>query len=68
MIDPVEITIDSEAGDFYVSVSCVFEADNPIDAVKQMIGWLDEYRHMAGYRVKDANNNSMFIDAGDISW
>lgn len=49
---------------YTVSVSSIFEADNPEDAVMQMAAWLDEYAYFAGYRVDNNDKNlSFFIDA-----
>lgn len=40
--------------DYTVSVSCNFLASDPIDAVKQMVAWLDDNACAARYRVDDA--------------
>jgi hypothetical protein len=37
---------------YTVSVSNTFDADSPEDAIMQMICWLQESAHCAGYRVE----------------
>jgi hypothetical protein len=52
---------------YEVSVACVFEADSPEDAVRQMVAWVSEQAHMAGYRWERFNPGATgFIDAEDL--
>lgn len=51
--------------EYTVSVSNVFEASAPEDAVMQMAAWLDDYAYEAGYRVI-SETDSVFIDAETI--
>jgi hypothetical protein len=36
---------------YEISVSNYFDADDPEDAVRQMVAWLVDQAHTAGYRV-----------------
>ena len=50
--------------DFEVSVHNIFEAENPKDAVNQMVEWLLEAVTQAGYRVTNLDTSQTdFIDA-----
>ena len=53
-----------------VTVSNIFEADDPTDAVGQMAAWLDDSAYQAGYRVTRCSrpSDTVFIDAEDIKW
>jgi hypothetical protein len=55
---------------FTISVSNTFDAESPEDAIMQMICWLQESAHCAGYRVEWESvvsdmfrTHSVFIDA-----
>jgi hypothetical protein len=52
--------------EYTVSVACNFEADDPLDALRQMVAWLDDARYQAGYRVTSETGDSIFIDAEEI--
>lgn len=54
--------------DYKVTVSCIFEAASPEDAVAQMAGWIADNAYAAGYRVYPPGEDSIFIDAEDIDW
>lgn len=54
--------------DYKVTVSCIFEAASPEDAVAQMVGWISDNAYSAGYRVYPPGEDSIFIDADDIDW
>jgi hypothetical protein len=58
---------------YTVSISSFFDADNPEDAVMQMIAWLQDQAHCGGYRVEwedivenTLHKHSIFIDAERI--
>jgi hypothetical protein len=54
--------------EYKVSVSCMFDADNPEDAVRQMAAWISDEAYSAGYRVDPPGEDSFFIDADTIDW
>lgn len=54
--------------EYEVSVSNIFLATDPQDALAQMTSWIDEAVYVAGYRVKNNDTGeSWFIDAEDGS-
>ena len=56
--------------EYVVIISNVFEAENHVDAVEQMVSYLVESASIAGYRVEswpDASKFSRFLDAEDIN-
>ena len=57
--------VEEEPTGYMVSVSNIFEdAESPEDAVRQMVEWLQENAHAAGYRVEPQDGGtSSFIDA-----
>ena len=54
--------------DYKVTVSCIFEATSPEDAVAQMVAWISDNAYSAGYRVYVPGEDSIFIDADTIDW
>ena len=50
---------------YTVSVSNMFDANSPEDAVKQMVAWLDDNAAKAGYHIDDGYGQS-FIDAESV--
>lgn len=48
--------------EYSVTVSNIFEAADPEDAVKQMVAWLADYADKAGYSV-ETDRLYTFIDA-----
>ena len=58
---------------YTVSVSNIFDADSPEDAIMQMIAYLQDQAHCSGYRVEWESivsdmfrSHSVFIDAEAI--
>ena len=55
--------------EYVVKISNVFEAENYVDAVDQMVSYVVDNGTAAGYRVKswpDEDKLSEFVDAEDI--
>jgi hypothetical protein len=48
---------------YVVQIANSFDADDPVDAVRQMAAWLDDHAYVGGYRVEDEDGESVFIDA-----
>lgn len=48
--------------EYEVSLRNTFEADNPVDAVAQMIEWVINNAYSTGYRVTTETGLSLFID------
>jgi len=60
-------TMTTKPADYVVTISNIFEAESPEDAVIQMAEWLLENCQQAGYRVvNDNTGESWFIDAEDM--
>ena len=62
---------DFEGIEYEVEVRNTFTASSPEDAVQQMVGWLLDNAHKAGYRVFDrtedqTDDRGVFIDAEDV--
>lgn len=53
---------------FTITLSNVFEADSPLDALSQMVAWTTDNAYSAGYRIEDEQGNSVFIDAESVDW
>ncbi len=54
--------------EFKVTVSCIFDADSPEQAVALMAAWLADESYHVGYRVYPPGEDSIFIDADTIDW
>ena len=52
-----------------VTITNIFETNTPEEAVTQMVAWLDESAHAAGYRVTWSENTDgeFFFDAEKIN-
>ena len=57
---------------YEVSVSNIFDATSPEDAVRQMAHWLADHGFNAGYRVEwyaeDGGTIGTFIDGESLDW
>lgn len=53
---------------YTVSVACIFDAESPLDALSQMVAWIDDAAYRAGYRIVDEDGKATFIDADDVDW
>ena len=57
---------------YEVSVSNLFDATSPEDAMRQMVAWLNDHAPNAGYRVEwyaeDGATMGTFIDGESIDW
>lgn len=51
---------------YEVRVSNFFDAESPEDALRQMVAWLDDNAHKAGYRIIHIPEESSFMDAEDV--
>jgi hypothetical protein len=51
---------------YEVQVSNFFDAESAEDAVAQMVAWLIDNAHKAGYRVIHQPEESSFMDAEDV--
>lgn len=51
---------------YEVRVSNFFDAESAEDAVSQMVAWLIDNAHKAGYRVVHQQEESSFMDAEDV--
>jgi hypothetical protein len=54
--------------EYKVTVSCIFDADSPEQAVALMAAWISDDAYSAGYRVSAPGQDSVFIDADTIDW
>ena len=54
--------------EYKVSVSCIFDANSPEQAVALMAAWLTDESYSVGYRVYPPGEDSIFIDADTIDW
>ena len=54
--------------EYKVTVSCIFDADSPEEAVGLMASWLTDEAYCVGYRVYPPGEDSIFIDADTIDW
>lgn len=53
---------------YIVTLANIIVADNPNDAVKQMVAYVADYGPQAGYRVEDVTTGQeWFIDAEELN-
>jgi hypothetical protein len=65
-VEAVEVVAQAN---YIVAVSCMFEATDPEDALKQMVAWIDQCAYTAGYRVTNTvTGQETFVDAEGIDW
>jgi hypothetical protein len=54
---------------YTVIIANNFEASTPEEAISQMVTWLQDHAHEAGYRVAaQGQDDSVFIDASTIDF
>lgn len=58
---------------YEVNVGMILDADSTLDAVRQMVAWLDDYRYEALYRLETIpvgtdETETFYIDAALMEW
>jgi hypothetical protein len=55
--------VSAQKKDYTVTVSMMYEAENPADAIMQMVDHLQQFAQEMIYHVEDSDGNTTMLDA-----